>query len=335
VIFTEYRDTLDAVSDVLRARRRIGAIHGGVAPDVRRSVVDAFNHGALDVLVATDAAGEGLNLHRRCRLVIDIELPWNPRRLEQRVGRVDRLGQRRTVHAIRMFHPGTIEQRVLERLQLRARCADEALESGASETDMARAVFEANAPAIAPLPAIQSDRIAAAETEAQLATNRRRVECGAVSSSSRCWSARHAGPLVLVHRLTVKNIAGIAIGDVAVAHRVQLAAAPLNRREWRCLIETVDAAIQSLVSRTAIAPLQHAAVGPRIAVIRERLLQQRAARTQRSLFDGRVDAEAQGRAQVIASLDASLARIVAVIASPVDIEATRLELIAAWSEHLR
>ena len=118
VIFTEYRDTLDAIVAALSASaRRVGCIHGGLPADPRRAAVDAFNDGRIDVLVATDAAGEGLNLHHRCRLVIDVELPWSPLRLEQRIGRVDRLGQQRTVHGIRLFHPGTIEAEVLEHLR--------------------------------------------------------------------------------------------------------------------------------------------------------------------------------------------------------------------------
>ena len=96
MVFTEYRDTLDAVVAALspsRARRdRSTAACRRIAA---RAAVDAFNDGRIDVLVATDAAGEGLNLHHRCRLVIDVELPWNPLRLEQRIGRVDRLGQQR------------------------------------------------------------------------------------------------------------------------------------------------------------------------------------------------------------------------------------------------
>ena len=125
MIFTEYRDTLDAIVAALPASpRRVGFIHGGLPANQRRAAVDAFNDGRIDVLVATDAAGEGLNLHHRCRLVIDVELPWNPLRLEQRVGRVDRLGQQRTVHGIRLFHPDTIEGKVLEHLRGRHHRAD-------------------------------------------------------------------------------------------------------------------------------------------------------------------------------------------------------------------
>ncbi len=109
LVFTEYRDTLDALVEGLAGGRAIGALHGGLPPAVRAQLVRQFNHGGLDLLIATDTAGEGLNLHHRCRLVIDVELPWNPLRLEQRIGRVDRLGQQRRVHAIRLLHRGTVE----------------------------------------------------------------------------------------------------------------------------------------------------------------------------------------------------------------------------------
>jgi superfamily II DNA/RNA helicase len=71
----------------------------------RAAAISRFNGGGARVLLATDAAAEGLNLQQRCRLVINLELPWNPMRLEQRIGRVDRIGQQRTVHAINLLAP--------------------------------------------------------------------------------------------------------------------------------------------------------------------------------------------------------------------------------------
>ena len=143
-MFTEYRDTVDAVLAALPPAFVPGSISGASPPELRRHVVESFNRGDLDVLIATDAAGEGLNLHHRCRLVIDLELPWNPLRLEQRIGRVDRLGQQRRVHAIRLFHPRTVEERVLERLRLRQRRAGLSDDHAASinELDVARAIFD-------------------------------------------------------------------------------------------------------------------------------------------------------------------------------------------------
>jgi SNF2 family DNA or RNA helicase len=77
----------------------------------------------LGVLLATDAAAEGLNLHGHCRLVINLELPWNPMRLEQRIGRVDRIGQRRAVHAFHLIADHTGELRILDRLRSRVAAA--------------------------------------------------------------------------------------------------------------------------------------------------------------------------------------------------------------------
>ena len=116
VIFTEYRDTLDAICGELGALRRITTLHGGQTPQERRLSLQTFSKGLADVMVATDAGSEGLNLQGNCRLVINLELPWNPIRLEQRIGRVDRMGQTRTVHAINLLAEGTAERTVLASL---------------------------------------------------------------------------------------------------------------------------------------------------------------------------------------------------------------------------
>ena len=137
---------------------------------MRARIVREFNHGGLDLLIATDTAGEGLNLHHRCRLVIDVELPWNPLRLEQRIGRVDRLGQQRRVHAIRLLHRGTVEETVLahlERRRLRARAAlDLVTEEWLGEEEIAAAVLGLIEPPRRIGPALTSVRISAAGAEA-------------------------------------------------------------------------------------------------------------------------------------------------------------------------
>src|SRR5262249_5327327 len=100
VVFTEYRDTLRHLQRAIG--RPAAVLHGGLAREERAAALDEFVSGRCSILLATDAAGEGLNLHQTCRLVVNLELPWNPMRLEQRIGRVDRIGQRRTVHAIHL-----------------------------------------------------------------------------------------------------------------------------------------------------------------------------------------------------------------------------------------
>ena len=115
IVFTEYRDTLQHVHSQVVPHAAI--VHGGMTREQRRAALARFPE--TGVLLATDAAGEGLNLHQHCRCVINLELPWNPMRLEQRIGRVDRIGQRRRVHAFQLVSAGTGETRLLERLTAR------------------------------------------------------------------------------------------------------------------------------------------------------------------------------------------------------------------------
>jgi superfamily II DNA or RNA helicase len=129
LVFTEYRDTLLHLQDRLPVPSVV--LHGGLTRVDRRSAVDGFDSGRTTVLLATDAAGEGLNLHRACRVVINLELPWSPVRLEQRVGRVDRIGQPRRVHAFHMIARGTGEAAIADRL--RARIAVSRAEMGGAD----------------------------------------------------------------------------------------------------------------------------------------------------------------------------------------------------------
>ena len=143
VVFTEYRDTLQHVRDSLP--RSALVLHGGLTRDERSSALASFAHDPCGLLLATDAAAEGLNLHHHCRLVVNLELPWNPMRLEQRIGRVDRIGQCRTVHAFHLIAAGTGETRLLARL--RARVASAKADIGApdpldDERQIARLVME-------------------------------------------------------------------------------------------------------------------------------------------------------------------------------------------------
>jgi hypothetical protein len=127
IVFTEYRDTLDAAQRALRTHGPVTVLHGGLSRTERRQAEAAFNSGRARLLLATDVASEGLNLHHRCRLVINLELPWNPVRLEQRVGRIDRIGQRRRVHAVHLVGRNTAEAYVFERLAVRMRTIRQSL----------------------------------------------------------------------------------------------------------------------------------------------------------------------------------------------------------------
>jgi superfamily II DNA or RNA helicase len=121
IVFTEYRDTLLYLDSRLRVPAAL--LHGGMASDERRWSLERFGRGEVRVLLATDAAGQGLNLQSTCRLVVNLELPWNPSRLEQRIGRVDRIGQRRTVHVIHLVARPSAETAILQRLKNRVAVA--------------------------------------------------------------------------------------------------------------------------------------------------------------------------------------------------------------------
>ena len=129
IVFTEYRDTLAHLARHLDERTAV--LHGGLSRPERTAALASFISGTTRILLATDAAAEGLNLHYTCRTVVNLELPWNPMRLEQRIGRVDRIGQRRTVHAFHLLGADTGELQLLD--DLRQRIADARSEIGAPD----------------------------------------------------------------------------------------------------------------------------------------------------------------------------------------------------------
>ena len=120
IIFTEHRDTVNYLVDRIRTllgrREAVVTIHGGVRGEVRRAVQQQFTSDKdVQVLVATDAAGEGLNLHR-AHLMVNYDLPWNPNRIEQRFGRIHRIGQTEVCHLWNIVARDTREGDVFLRL---------------------------------------------------------------------------------------------------------------------------------------------------------------------------------------------------------------------------
>lgn len=124
IVFTEFRDSLDAIAAALR-RHRYGCViaHGGLSPAELQEALDAFRRGDARILLATDVASQGLNLHQCARWVIHADLPWNPIRLEQRAGRVDRLGQTRDVHVTQLVLTHARDLAFADQLSLRADAA--------------------------------------------------------------------------------------------------------------------------------------------------------------------------------------------------------------------
>lgn len=120
IVFTEYRDTLEAIrarfdTDPDLADRYV-LLHGGLTRTQRIRRQEQFARPETRVLLATDAASEGLNLQQHCRRIVHVELPWNPNRLEQRNGRVDRYGQTREPIIRYLYYPDSPEDEVLARL---------------------------------------------------------------------------------------------------------------------------------------------------------------------------------------------------------------------------
>ena len=120
IVFTEHRDTLDylrsRIVGLLGRRERVVVVHGGVRRNDRRHRQDAFvNDPEVQVMAATDAAGEGVNL-QRANLMVNYDLPWNPNRIEQRFGRIHRIGQTEVCHLWNLVAHNTREGAVFIRL---------------------------------------------------------------------------------------------------------------------------------------------------------------------------------------------------------------------------
>jgi superfamily II DNA or RNA helicase len=118
IIFTEHRDTLRYLTDKIRTLfgddESVVTIHGGMLRDERRKVEERFRQDKdVRILIATDAAGEGINL-QRAHLMINYDLPWNPNRLEQRFGRIHRIGQTEVCHLWNLVSQETREGMVFQ-----------------------------------------------------------------------------------------------------------------------------------------------------------------------------------------------------------------------------
>lgn len=113
LIFTEFVPTQEMLRDFLTERGfNVVCLNGSMDMAERQRVQAAFAREAR-ILISTDAGGEGLNL-QFCHVVVNYDIPWNPMRLEQRIGRVDRIGQRHTVRALNFLLAETVEHRVRE-----------------------------------------------------------------------------------------------------------------------------------------------------------------------------------------------------------------------------
>jgi len=137
LLFTEFKDTLDYLMEQLKAWGFVvGCIHGGMKPGSRDEsgsrlyTEQQFREGHIQVLVATEAAGEGINL-QCCHILFNYDIPWNPNRLEQRMGRIHRYGQRHDCLIFNFVATNTIEGRVLQRLHQKLQEIRDALDDDA------------------------------------------------------------------------------------------------------------------------------------------------------------------------------------------------------------
>jgi len=122
LIFTEFKDTLNYLMEKFNNWGfKVGCIHGGMKPGSRDEPgtrlysEQQFREGTIQILVATEAAGEGINL-QVCNILFNYDIPWNPNRLEQRMGRIHRYGQRKDCLIFNFVATNTIEGSVLQRL---------------------------------------------------------------------------------------------------------------------------------------------------------------------------------------------------------------------------
>jgi SNF2 family DNA or RNA helicase len=117
LLFTLRLETAARLREVIAARGRTAECYvGALSRPEREALVQRFNGGALQTLIATDAGAEGLNLHQRCHVVFNYDLHWNPMRIEQRIGRVHRLGQSHDVTVFNFVLKDTIDDYVLHLL---------------------------------------------------------------------------------------------------------------------------------------------------------------------------------------------------------------------------
>jgi superfamily II DNA or RNA helicase len=148
LIFTEPKDTLEYLQQKITARigdpAAVVVVHGGIAREARRAAIAAFNSDpVVRVMIANDAAGEGVNLQRGAHLMVNYDLPWNPNRIEQRFGRIHRIGQTEVCHLWNLCAANTREGEVYRRLLEKLEEARSAL--GGKVYDVLGELFEGHA----------------------------------------------------------------------------------------------------------------------------------------------------------------------------------------------
>lgn len=145
LIFTQFRETLSYLQHHLSKRYKVEVFHGGMSASEKDQATEAFRNYA-QILIATEAGGEGRNF-QFCNIMVNYDLPWNPMKIEQRIGRLDRIGQRRDVFIYNFSMTDTVEAKVLDLLQERVRIFEETIGGldpilGDIEQDLTRLIME-------------------------------------------------------------------------------------------------------------------------------------------------------------------------------------------------
>lgn len=152
LFFTEYKKTQSLLMTALMKKwgqdcvtfiNGDGVLNNVIFPDgskrkvsiVRTEAANLFNLGKKRFLISTEAAGEGIDLQENCHVLIHADLPWNPMRLHQRVGRINRLGQKQNVDVITLRNPETVESLIWQKLETKIQSINEAFKAGMSDPD--------------------------------------------------------------------------------------------------------------------------------------------------------------------------------------------------------
>ena len=126
LVFTQFRETQNHLADLLKNRGwNVNVFHGGMNPREKDAAIERFRtNGGPQILISTEAGGEGRNL-QFCHLLVNYDLPWNPMKVEQRIGRIDRIGQDKPILIFNLWVKDTVEERVLDVLENRIRMFEE------------------------------------------------------------------------------------------------------------------------------------------------------------------------------------------------------------------
>lgn len=338
IVFSEFRDTLEACGPGIDGVAPFALLHGGLDGVERHRRLRSFLEGRAQVLLTTDVAGEGLNLQQPSRLVITIEWPWNPLRIEQRIGRVHRLGQSRVVHAVHFTARDSYEETVVARVMRRAaRAADAMAGFGAGAEQQVSAQ-------VLGVPPDDRDRgsgggaTPTAVVDAAVSAEARRLERARCLTAARrplrsaAWTPPRRGGgtrALVVVEVTDHLPSGWLRASRLVTVVVTLREVPETRRAWRqiCRRLCADPRVRQVAIDTGPAsPVegQWAAVRARLVGLRRLRHAQPQASLQPSLFDRRAVRESEQLDAVKARWDDWQSRLAARLAPGPVIHTTRV-----------